>query len=357
LNRLILENIRKVYPGGVLAVDGVSLEIEEGECLAIAGPSGSGKTTLLRMIAGFETPTSGQMRLGTGVIFDAQRSVPPETRGIGMVFQEGALFPHLNVQHNIEFGLSSWPREKRRERVRELLELVGMPEYEGRYPHELSGGQQQRVALARSLAPRPSLLLLDEPFSSVDEMFREQLRRDLISILQRTGTTTVLVTHDTEDALAASRRIAVMHAGRLLQVDSPEEIYNRPRSRVVAEFFGRINVFKATSTGAGLCTPFGVIPVQTDLPAGREVDAAIRPENVFLNPAGALSGVVERVTFLGRQTEIVLRSVSLAARTSGKASQQEASDDSFVMLVTGEQPPKIHQNVQFDVRPNTLLTF
>jgi iron(III) transport system ATP-binding protein len=344
LNQLVLENVRKTFPGDVEAVDDVSLEVAESECLSIVGPSGSGKTTVLRVIAGFEMPTSGRIRLGSAIIAGERHFTPPESRGIGMVFQEGALFPHLTVERNIEFGLASWPAAKRASRVRELLELVGLPDLERRYPHELSGGQQQRIALARGLAPRPALLLLDEPFSSVDEAFRGQLRHDVRSILRQTKTTTILVTHDTEDALAVSDRIAVIRGGRLLQIDTPEGIYNRPRTQAVAEFFGKVNVLAARREAGGVRTEFGLIPAGAETP--ESFSAGIRPENLVLSPQGPLQGLVEEVVFLGRQTEVVLRSPS-----------PEGSVERCVILMNGAQRPSRGDVIRMDVRPGSLLIF
>ncbi|MDQ3346072.1 MAG: ABC transporter ATP-binding protein, partial [Chloroflexota bacterium] len=223
----------------VIAVDGVDLDVRRGEFLSVLGPSGCGKTTLLRLVAGFERPDSGGIEIGGRVVAGPRRHLPPEQRHIGMVFQESALFPHLDVAGNIGFGL---PRRDRESRIAELVALVGMAGLQRRMPHELSGGQQQRVALARALAPHPALILLDEPFSSLDATLRSQLRVDVREILRSAGATTLFVTHDQGEALEISDRVAVMRAGRIEQVSTPAELYLRPVNRFVAGFVGEANL-------------------------------------------------------------------------------------------------------------------
>ncbi|WP_224270736.1 ABC transporter ATP-binding protein [Haloprofundus salinisoli] len=237
-----MEDVRKVY-AGTTALDDVSLRVRDGEFFTLVGPSGCGKTTTLRLIAGFEPPTEGSIQ------FDGESvaGVPPESRNVGVVFQNYALFPHMSVAENVGYGLRFADRERRRgreERISELLELVDLAGMEARDPTELSGGQQQRVALARALAPGPRLLLLDEPMSALDARLRERLRLQVKEIQSELGITTVYVTHDQEEALAVSDRVAVMNAGRVEQIGSPREVYQRPATRFVASFVGDNNLFE-----------------------------------------------------------------------------------------------------------------
>ena len=228
------------FPGAAqAAVDGVTLGLAAGEIGVLIGPSGCGKTTLLRAIAGLEPLASGSIRLGGEQVGSPTHQLPPEQRRIGMVFQDYALFPHLDVGRNIAFGLQDWPKAERPARVREVLALVGLEGMESRYPHELSGGQQQRVALARALAPQPRLLLLDEPFSNLDVELRERLAHELRAILKAAGATALFVTHDQLEAFAIGDAIGVMYQGRLHQWDDAYQLYHRPATRFVAEFIGQ----------------------------------------------------------------------------------------------------------------------
>jgi ABC-type Fe3+/spermidine/putrescine transport system ATPase subunit len=241
--------------GPTVAVDRVSLEIEEGSFFTLLGPSGCGKTTLLRVVAGFHLPDRGEVYLRERRI----THVPPHLRGTAMVFQEYALFPHMTVEENVAYGLRMRrvPAAEARTRVARVLELVGLVGQERKYPHQLSGGQQQRVALARALVVEPEVLLLDEPLSNLDAKLRVRVREELRELQRRLGQTTVYVTHDQEEALALSDRIAVMNTGRVLQVGTPEEIYLRPKNRFVADFVGLANFLEGywvrRPRGAGLC--------------------------------------------------------------------------------------------------------
>ncbi|WP_375561377.1 ABC transporter ATP-binding protein [Bernardetia sp. OM2101] len=226
------------------AVNDVSFSLQKGETLALLGESGSGKTTLLRMIAGLEKPSEGSIILQNKSVFDNKNSifVKPEKRNVGLFFQHYALFPHLTVFENIAYGLSSklYNKSQKKDRVSEMLSLVELPNYEKRFPHELSGGQQQRIALARALAPKPELLLLDEPFSNLDEQLKGEVRQQIKTILEKTQTTTILVTHDLQDALSLSDKLAVMRNGKIEQLDSPQKLYQNPLTKYVATLFGEI---------------------------------------------------------------------------------------------------------------------
>jgi putrescine transport system ATP-binding protein len=295
--------------GATMAVDGVSMSVEPGELFALLGPSGCGKTTLLRMVAGLETPDSGQILID-GVDVTA---LPPYARPVNMMFQSYALFPHMDVAANIAFGLHQERMDRRRiaARVSEMLALVQMSDYGGRRPHELSGGQRQRIALARALAKMPQLLLLDEPLAALDRKLRAETRLELIGIQERVGTTFLLVTHDQEEALGMASRIAVMNRGRVVQIGTPAEIYERPGSRFVADFVGEVNLFEGeltagfnclTLTVAGFDRPIPLPPV-TALPQGAAATLALRPEKLQLwhePPAGfALPATVSSVGYLG----------------------------------------------------------
>ncbi len=270
--------------GAVQAVDAADLCVEQGEIVALLGPSGCGKTTLLRLIAGFEHPDAGEVRLEDAPVSGHGSWVPPERRRVGMVFQDYALFPHLTVAENVGFGVH---RRGRSERVTEALGLVGLSGLGERYPHELSGGQQQRVALARALAPEPTLVLMDEPWSNIDPLLRACMRADLAEILRGIGVTVVLVTHDREEAFSVADRIAVMRDGRVVQEGSPEQLDLAPADRWVAEFVGAGNFVRGRLDGDLVETLLGRFPV-TNRNGAVDVDVLIRPEllELQLDPGG-----------------------------------------------------------------------
>ncbi|MCC5979590.1 MAG: ABC transporter ATP-binding protein [Salinarimonas sp.] len=276
---MIIEGLKRIFrPGERPAVNGVTIDVYEGELLALLGPSGCGKTTTLRMIGGFEQPDAGRILMrGTDITH-----LPPEKRGIGFVFQDYALFPHLDVFENIRFGLHNLPRKQAEARVREMLELVGLSDLSRRKPHELSGGQQQRVALARTLALAPPLVLLDEPFSNLDAAMRVETRQEVRALLKEAGSAGILVTHDQEEALALADRIVVMEAGKVCQVGTPDEIYRNPVSSFVASFIGRSNIITGKAQGLGAETPFG--RVELSKAVNGTVDLAVRPEQILLEP-------------------------------------------------------------------------
>jgi iron(III) transport system ATP-binding protein len=276
---IVLAEVSKSF-GATRAVREVSLEIEHGELMAVLGPSGCGKTTLLRLIAGFEAPDRGSVTVGDETVAGPGTLVPPEKRRVGMVFQDFALFPHLTVEANIAFGLSRRPREERDELTRRTLELVGLQHKTGRHPHELSGGERQRVALARALAPEPEVVLLDEPFSSLDATLRADLRREVELILRDAEATALLVTHDQEEALSLADRLAVMREGRIVQVGAPEEVYGHPASRWAAQFVGEVNVLAGVAREGGVETELGRFDLRA--PAAGTVHVAVRPEQLEL---------------------------------------------------------------------------
>ncbi len=278
-------------------VENVSLQVMPGRILALLGPSGCGKTTTLRLIAGFEQLDHGVIEIDGQVVASDGRHIPPEKRRAGMVFQDYALFPHLTVANNVGFGLPGDAESKYR--IEEFLTLVGLEGKGERMPYELSGGQQQRVALARALAPRPAVLLLDEPFSNLDAALRVEVRQEVKDLLKQNGTTAVFVTHDQEEALFLGDEVAVMNNGHLEQVGPAEDVFHRPDTRFVAEFVGQADFIPGTVTGQGVETPLGLLHRQIPFPTGTAIDVAVRPDDVKLlaNEDGR-SRVVSR-QFLG----------------------------------------------------------
>jgi len=319
-----LQKVHKRYwPGPVEAVTDLSLEVGEGEILTLLGPSGCGKTSTLRLIAGFEVPDSGTIRIGDRTVASDREWVPPEKRGVGMVFQDYALFPHLTLGENVMFGLDHLPREKRKERAIEVLGILEMKPLFNRYPHELSGGQQQRVALARALAPEPLVILMDEPFSNLDAHLRTQIRDEVVAILRKTGVTCILVSHDQRDALAVSDRVVVMNHGKIEQVGTPREIYKHPESIFVATFVGRSNLLQGVIQNRDGCvlTDFGSF-CEVDrlgLPSGSQVLVAVRPDG--FRPCGkedgVLRGEIQSMTYVGDhfEAEVTIPSVHGGNRT------------------------------------------
>ena len=305
-----LETVSKSFRSGpVDAVADVSFEVAKGEILTLLGPSGCGKTTTLRLIAGFEAPDRGQIRVGGRTVAGPGCWVAPEKRGVGMVFQDYALFPHLTVGENVTFGLDHLPRPGRAVRAREVLEVLDLVACYDRYPHELSGGQQQRVSLARALAPEPVLVLMDEPFSNLDAYLRNQVRDQVVAILRRAGVTCILVSHDQRDALAISDRVAVMNQGRIEQIGTPREIYKHPESVFVATFVGRTNLLRGIVQNENGCvlTDFGSFcrVDRLGLPNGSEVMVAVRPDGFAAceESESVLRGTLLSTTYAGDHVE------------------------------------------------------
>ena len=286
MSLLIIENLHLRYRGQTRdAIDGVSFSIEPGEIFALLGPSGSGKTSTLRVIAGFERPQAGRVSLDGKVLSGegAYTFVAPEHRNVGFVFQDFALFPHLSVLENVMFGLHGLRRDERRRRALDILERAQLSEYADRMPRELSGGQQQRVALARAMAPRPHLILMDEPFSSLDPGLREDARRKIHQVFREHAMSAVFVTHDQSEALGFADRIGVMRDGKLEQAGTPEELYSRPTTRFVAAFIGGANIISGVGRGDCVMTTIGRVPV--DREALGDVTVAVRPEHLEILPA------------------------------------------------------------------------
>jgi iron(III) transport system ATP-binding protein len=319
MTRVIASGLRKSF-GDHVVLDNLYLEVPEGSLTAVLGPSGSGKTTLLRLLAGFDRPDGGSISIGGTVVEDEHTHLPPEYRRVGYVPQDGALFPHLNAAGNIGFGL---PRAERKSgRAEELLELVGLAGEGERYPHQLSGGMQQRVALARALATRPSLVLLDEPFASLDAALRAEVRADVARVLADTGTTAVLVTHDQDEALSLADRVAVLRGGRVAQCAGPEEIYHDPLDPALASFVGDANLLPGTVRGGMVVTALGPLAIgdaSTPVRESEEVLVLVRPEQVELdavNGAGSLTGRVVNCHYYGHD---MLVTVEMAGAAGGRS--------------------------------------
>lgn len=303
MNNSIAVTLRQVYKsfGGPHVIEDLSFQVGYKEVFAILGPSGCGKTTTLRLIAGFEQPDAGEISLNGQIVASPSHWLPPEKRGVGIVFQDYALFPHLSVEQNVAFGLRSFPSHQRDRIVGTMLELVGMAQYARRYPHELSGGQQQRVALARSLAPCPVVLLLDEPFSNLDADMRTQMRQEVQRILKQAETTTILVTHDQEEAFILADRVALLNAGQLEQVGTPEAIYHHPATRFVAGFVGEADFLDGRITGGTVETEVGRFPYQGPLAPDTSVSIMLRPDDVDLVPDPKGEAIVVQRHFRGSE--------------------------------------------------------
>ncbi|MFA9229284.1 MAG: ABC transporter ATP-binding protein [Microgenomates group bacterium] len=315
--RLQVENLVRRF-GGRTVVSSVSLSIAPGQVTCLLGPSGCGKSTTLRMIAGVDVPDSGRISINGQPVFAPGLNIAPEARGVGLMFQDFALFPHLTVEANVAFGLTGG-RQDNRERVFTLLGKVGLAEFAQKYPHELSGGEQQRVALARALAPRPKVMLMDEPFSGLDNRLRDGIRDATLALLKDEGTAVLLVTHEPDEAMRMADEIALMRNGTIVQIGAPYNMYNAPVDQEAAAFFSDINVIRGTSKGALTDTPFGAFltPGHAD---GATVDIVIRPQHLKIdfdragrgpNPTvqdgTAAKGMVVRARYLGRESLVDFR--------------------------------------------------
>lgn len=290
---------KKFHADFPAAVNDVSFRLEAGEIFALLGPSGCGKTTTLRMLAGFEAQDSGEIFKNEIEV----SKIPAEKRGIGFVFQDWALFPHLSVEQNIAFGLRGWNKVEKTQRVQEVLSMVGLTIFKDRRPHQLSGGQQQRVALARAIAPGPSVILLDEPFSSLDAALRQVTRDEVRNLLKKAGVGTILVTHDQEEAFSFADRLAIMRRGAIEQIGTPEEVYEAPATAFVAQFLGRTNLISGDAKGWDASTALGKIGLTTE--ASGAVLLSLRPEDItLLTPSSLLGNLNDNViegTVLSRE--------------------------------------------------------
>jgi iron(III) transport system ATP-binding protein len=350
-----LSGISKSYSQtGMPAVEDLNLEIRDNQFVTLLGPSGCGKTTTLRLIAGYMAPDAGSIKVDGRLMSSKDTLVLPEHRGMGMVFQNYAVWPHKTVFENVVFGLKlrKIPAAEARELVDQALSLVNLSGYENRLPNELSGGQQQRVALARSLVVEPEILLLDEPLSNLDAKLREHMRGELKQLQRRTGITFIYVTHDQAEALALSDQVAVIHEGRLQQFGPPREVYARPANRIVADFMGNVNLLPgkvvAAANGQGEVLVAGILRVAADLPldvrAGADVDVAVRPENIVLKAGGKDGGAPGKIVdhvFLGNINEYQVKLAEQVIRV------QTHPQDEFAIDAT----------VEIAVNPGTVSVF
>jgi iron(III) transport system ATP-binding protein len=302
---LAFENISHRY-GGRQTLRDFSLAVTPGEVLSLLGPSGSGKTTLLRIAAGIEAQSSGRLLLNGQEIAGDRVFQPPEKRGIGLMFQDFALFPHMNILDNVRYGLTALPKAEARAEALAALSRVGLAHYADKHPHLLSGGEQQRVALARALAPRPAVLLMDEPFSGLDSRLKDAIRSDTLAILREARVTAIIVTHDAEEAMRMADRIALLKDGRLVQIGTSEDLYLRPRNLFAASFFSEVNLLEGRVAGGRVATPLGSFAAP-GIAESTPVDIAIRLPGIKVDPAG--SGIQARVLsrrFLGVEDMLML---------------------------------------------------
>jgi len=296
---LTIKHLKKKFEGADnFVLNDISIDVLESEIIALTGESGCGKTTLLRTIAGFEDIQEGVISISGNEITSKKHKTKPELRNVGMVFQDLALFPHMNVSKNIAYGINKLNKAVQSERIAEVINLTNLNGLENRYPHELSGGQKQRVALARALVAKPKILLMDEPFSNLDEILKVKVRHEIKSILKKSGMTTIMVTHDSQDAFSLADRIAIMKNGELIQIDAPKTLFDQPKNPYVARFFGEISMLSGTKCEQGIATKFGVIPISTHYDISK---IGIRPNAMLINmkEKGFLSGKIADIQYLG----------------------------------------------------------
>ena len=340
--RLTFDNVQRRF-GSFHAVRGVSLDISPGEIVCLLGPSGCGKTTLLRLAAGLERPTGGRILINDSVVAGPDIHVPPERRGVGLMFQDFALFPHLTLLENTAFGLKFMTREDARKIAHSTLERVGLAKYADEYPHILSGGEQQRVALARAISPRPGVLMMDEPFSGLDEQLRDEMREETLAILKETRATCILVTHSCEEAMRMGNRIALMREGRLLQAGTAEELYHAPADINAARMFSDMNEIPVVVKGSRADTPFGKSAAK-GLANGAQAVACIRQRDVQLVPLGkGRAGRVLNTRFLG---ETALMEIGV-----------EGLEESLFARVRESQAKQASSDVGVMVNPEDILVF
>jgi iron(III) transport system ATP-binding protein len=338
-----LQSVSKTYVGSsTKALDDFSLNVEKGSIITLLGPSGCGKTTLLRLVAGFEKPDSGSIFISDQPVSHQTTWLAPEKRGIGMVFQDYALFPHLTVFDNIGFG---YTQKDRKSRVLEILELVNLNQLENRYIHELSGGQQQRVALARALAKRPSVILLDEPFSNLDADLKMMMRSEMKRIIKESHSTAIFVSHDQKDALAVSDKIVVMKDGVIQQIGPSKEIYRHPKNRFVASFVGRSNILEGTlaDDGKSVHTSIGIVQCNQSNPlcCGKKVCLSIRPDCLEISDNSDLKGKIKQYSYTGERIDAI---VTVTAT--------DGSSQDLLLHTPPEKEINIGDTVCFNVIPN-----
>ncbi len=299
--QLSIDNAELKY-GALTAVSGLSLDLNKGEIACLLGPSGCGKSSLQRAIAGFEPISSGKIALAGQIVSRPGFTLNPERRHVGMVFQDFALFPHLSVENNIGFGLRKLSKDERKQRISAMLTMVGLEKYARKFPHELSGGQQQRIALARAIAPKPDILLLDEPFSSLDTALREALAKDVRVLLKDHNITAIFVTHDQQEAFAIADKVGVMNSGKLLQWDTPYQLYHKPKNRFVANFIGEGHVVNARLNDKGqLENGLGIITEANGWETGRDYGVLLRPDDLVFNPESPLKLRIKDKLFRGAE--------------------------------------------------------
>jgi len=341
---LEFENISMDYGNNIDVISHLSFDVSKGQIFTLLGPSGCGKSTILRMLAGLETPSKGSIKIDGVTVFSDSINLSPDKRKIGFVFQDYALFPHLSVFDNITFGLYKKDMTFKKERVKELLELVDMSEFENRYPHELSGGQQQRIALARAMANEPSLLLMDEPFSNLDTTLREKMRLDIYNIIKKTKITAIFVTHDQCEALSMSDNIAFLKDGKMSQVGTPHELYWKPIDTHTASFMGKANIFDVYIDENKKDNIFA-LSVHVNDYRSCEAKLCIRPELIQITENGIYEGIVEHFSFIGSSIEVQIR--------------YTYNDDSIIVIALAEPFAQIERNMnlKFDIDTKGLIVW
>lgn len=332
------------------AVRCLSLTVEAGEIVCLLGPSGCGKSTTLRIAAGVERQDAGRVEIAGRLVAGDGTFVPPEQRGVGLMFQDFALFPHMKVLENVAFGLAGLPRAERARRAFEMLERVGMAGHARKYPNALSGGEQQRVALARALCPRPRVLLMDEPFSGLDARLRDRVRDQALSILKEEGACALLVTHDPGEAMRMADRIALMREGRIVQAGSPHEVYNRPVDGAAAALFSDLNIFRAEVREGRALTPLGPVPAPGHA-SGAQVEVMVRPQAIRLIPApngkgGATEAIVDRARLLGPESLVDVRILA-----------PDGAAHDVQVLAPGMVLPEPGRKVGLEMRPDAAFVF
>jgi iron(III) transport system ATP-binding protein len=320
--RLTFDHVERRY-GDRFALKGVTLDIAPGEVVCLLGPSGCGKTTLLRVASGIEKPSAGRVLINDREVAGPERFVPPERRGVGLMFQDFALFPHLTILENVAFGLKSLPPQEARREALSVLARVGLETYAQSYPHILSGGQQQRVALARAIVPRPSVVLMDEPFSGLDVELRDSMQEETLALLRETRATCMIVTHHPEEAMRLGDRIAIMRQGRLIQAGTAEELYHNPAELFIARLFSEVNEIEYTVSGGAIRTPIGTFAAP-DLHEGARAILCIRQRGVkVLAPGQGIPGRVLHVKFLGDVGRVEIGVQGFEAPLKARARESE----------------------------------